>query len=204
VSAPRLGAELRLLLAEPQPVAVCGLEGLRVGPRLLPAFRVDPDLVEAAQRLTPPDARADLVALAACCLEAGAGELAARLDGFEFTARERDLTVAAATRARSLAQVMAGMDRASALWALLRREPPETVALAGALGAPEPARRWLDELRGARLAIAGDDLLAAGLEGPAIGRALEAATGAMLDGDAPDREAQLAAALEGAGEGAAS
>jgi tRNA nucleotidyltransferase (CCA-adding enzyme) len=204
VSAPRLGAELRLLIAEPQPVAVCGLEGLRLGPRLLPAFHVDPDLVEAAQRLTPPDAREDLVALSACCLEAGAGELAERLDAYEFTARERDVVVAAATRARSLEPVMAGMDRPSALWALLRREAPETVALAGALGAPEAARRWLEELRGARLAIAGDDLLAAGLEGPAIGRALEAATGAMLDGEAPDREAQLAAALEGAGEGAAS
>jgi tRNA nucleotidyltransferase (CCA-adding enzyme) len=195
VSPPRLGAELRLLLGEPQPVAVCGLEGLRLGPALLPAFQVDPDLVETARRLAPEDARADLVALAACCLDAGAAELGDRLDRLEFTARERDVTVAAATRARPLAPVMGGMDRPSALWALLRREAPETVALAGALGAPEAARRWFDELRGARLAIAGEDLLAAGLAGPAIGRALEAATGAMLDGEAPGRDAQLAAAL---------
>ena len=90
---------------------------------------------------------------------------------------------------------MGGMDRPSALWALLRREAPETVALAGALGAPDAARRWLDELRGARLAIDGDDLLAAGLSGPAIGRALDAAMGAVLDGEAGDREAQLAVAL---------
>jgi tRNA nucleotidyltransferase (CCA-adding enzyme) len=200
VSPPRLGAELRLLLAEPQPTAVCGLEGLRLGPALVPAFRVDPDLVEAAQRLTPDDARADLVALAACCLDAGAAELGERLDRLEFTARERDVAVAAATRARPLAPVMGGMDRASALWVLLRREAPETVALAGALGARDAARRWLEELRRARLAIAGEDLMAAGLEGPAIGRALEAATGAMLDGEAPDRDAQLAAALAAAAE----
>jgi hypothetical protein len=37
--------------------------------------------------------------------------------------------------------------------------------------------------------------VAAGLEGPAVGRALEAATAAMLDGRAEGREAQLAAAL---------
>ena len=59
----------------------------------------------------------------------------------------------------------------------------------------ENARRWLEELRHARLAITGEDLLAAGLEGPAIGRALDAATAAMLDGAAPGREQQLAAAL---------
>jgi hypothetical protein len=150
--------------------------------------------------MTPDGARGDLVTLAACCLDAGAAELGERLDRLGFTARERDVTVAAATRARPLAPVMGGMDRPSALWALLRREAPETVALAGALGAPEAARRWFEELRGARLAIAGEDLVAAGLEGRAIGRALEAATGAMLDGEAPDRDAQLAVALAAAGE----
>jgi tRNA nucleotidyltransferase (CCA-adding enzyme) len=196
VTGPRLGAELRLLLREPQPAAMCGLEGLRIGPALLPGFRVDPDLVEGAQGLTPADGREDLVALAACCLDAGAAELAERLDWLGFTGRERDVVVAAATRARSLAPVMGGIDSASGLWALLRREAPETVALAGGLGAEAAARRWLDELRGTRLAIDGDDLVAAGLTGPAIGRALEAAMGAALDGDAPDRETQLAVALQ--------
>jgi tRNA nucleotidyltransferase (CCA-adding enzyme) len=195
VTGPRLGAELRLLLDEPQPAAMCGLEGLRLGPQLLPGFRVDPDLVERAQRLTPEDARGDLVALAACCLDAGAAELAERLDRLEFTARERDIVVAAATRARSLAPVMGGIDSASGLWALLRREAPETVALAGGLGAPDAARKWFDEVRGARLAIDGDDLVAAGLSGPAVGRALDAAMGAALDGEAVDRDAQLAVAL---------
>ncbi len=195
VTGPRLGAELRLLLDEPQPAAMCGLEALRLGPRLLPAFRLDPDLVERARRLTPGDARADLVALAACCLDAGAAELAERLDRFEFTAREREIAVAAATRARSLAPVMGGMDSASALWALLRREAAETVALAGAVGAPDAARRFFGEIRGTRLGIDGDDLVAAGLSGPAIGRALDAAMGAVLDGEAADREAQLDVAL---------
>jgi tRNA nucleotidyltransferase (CCA-adding enzyme) len=195
VTGPRLGAELRLLLNEPQPAAMCGLEGLGIGPRLLPGFRVDPDLVERAQRLTPDDGRAGLVALAACCLDAGAAELAERLDWLEFTARERDIVVAAAGRARSLAPVMGGMDSASGLWALLQREGPETVALAGGLEAREAARKWFDEIRGTRLAIDGDDLVAAGLSGPAVGRALDAAMGAALDGEAVDRDAQLRVAL---------
>jgi tRNA nucleotidyltransferase (CCA-adding enzyme) len=195
VTPSRLGAELRLLLGEPQPAGLCGLEAFGIGPVLLPGFDVDPDLVERAQRLTPADGRADLVALAASCLDASAPALAARLDGFELPARERDTVVAAATRARALAPVLGGMEGASAIWALLRRETPETVALAGALGAPEQARRWLEELRHAKLAITGDDLVAAGLEGPAVGRGLDAATAAMLDGEAGGREAQLAAAL---------
>jgi tRNA nucleotidyltransferase (CCA-adding enzyme) len=196
VTGPRLGAELRLLLCEPQPAAMCGLEGLRIGPQLLPGFRVDPDLVERAQDLTPQDGREDLVALAACCVDAGAGELAERLDRLEFSARERDVVVAAATRARSLAPVMGGIDSASGLWALLRREAPETVALAGGLGAREAARKWLDEVRAVRLAIDGDDLIAAGLSGPAIGRALDVAMAAALDGEAADRDAQLRVALQ--------
>jgi tRNA nucleotidyltransferase (CCA-adding enzyme) len=196
VTPSRLGAELRLLLGEPQPAGLCGLEAFGIGPVLLPGFGVDPDLVEGAQRLTPADGRADLAALAASCLDASAPALAARLDGFELPARERDTVVAAATRARALAPVLGGMEGASAIWALLRRETPETVALAGALGAPAQARRWVEELRHAKLAITGDDLIAAGVEGPAIGRGLEAATAAMLDGEAGGREAQLAAALD--------
>ena len=194
VTPSRLGNELRLLLEEPQPAAVCGLEAFGIGPRMLPGFNVDPDLVERAQRLTPADGRPDLVALAATCLDASAPDLAGRLDACEFPARERDTVTAAATRARALAPVLGGMEDASAIWALLRREGAETVALAGALGAPEQAKRWLDDLRHAKLEITGDDLLAAGLEGPAIGRGLDAATAAMLDG-ATGREAQLAAAL---------
>ena len=190
-----MGAELRLLMDEPMPGAVCGLEAFGIGPELLPAFAVDPDLLERAQRLTPRDGREDLVALASLVIDASATALAARLDAFELPARERDTVVAAATRARALAPVLGGTEEPSAIWTLLRREGPETAALAGALGAPDAARHWLDDLRHRTLAITGDDLLAAGLEGPAIGRGLEAATAKMLDGQAEGREAQLAAAL---------
>ena len=42
-----------------------------------------------------------------------------------------------------------------------------------------------------------DDLLAAGLSGPAVGAGLRAALAAAIDGAATDREAQLRAALDG-------
>ena len=69
--------------------------------------------------------------------------------------------------------------------------------MAAAAGS-EAARDWLERGRHLRTAIGGDDLLAAGLSGPAVGRGLRAARAALLDGEAPDREAQLAAALAAA------
>ena len=72
------------------------------------------------------------------------------------------------------------------------------MALAGALDAEAPARRWLDELRHVRLEIDGDDLLAAGVAaGPAVGAGLAAARAAKLDGRAEGREAELAARAQG-------
>ena len=56
-------------------------------------------------------------------------------------------------------------------------------------------RRWLTDLRHRRLAITGDDFVAAGLTGPAVGDALEAAQLAALAGEAPGAAEQLAAGL---------
>ena len=73
---------------------------------------------------------------------------------------------------------------------------PEAVAVAGAAaGAPAAAERWLSDVRHRRLAITGDDFVAAGLEGPAVGAALEAAQLAALAGGAPGAAEQLAAGL---------
>ena len=80
------------------------------------------------------------------------------------------------------------------LWRLLRRERPETIELLVAAG-DAGARRWRDEVSAHRLQIGGRDLIERGLTGAAIGAGLERATVAMLEGRAPDREAQLAAAL---------
>ncbi len=66
---------------------------------------------------------------------------------------------------------------------------PEAVALAGAFGARDPARRWLGGLRDVGLEISGSDLISAGIApGPAIGRGLAAALAARLDGQRPGPE----------------
>ena len=188
VTGERLGAELRLLGREPQPAALRALERFGLGTALLPGLAVDPALIERALALAPDDARADLAALGASLR--GAPGLAAGLRALGFPAAEAAAIVAAAgVDAAALAAA-----RPSEADLLLRRHPPEAAVVAAAAGAA-PARDWLERARHERLAITGDDLLAAGLRGPAVGRALQAARAALLDGDAPDRDAQLAAAL---------
>jgi tRNA nucleotidyltransferase (CCA-adding enzyme) len=190
VSGERIGNELRLLAREHQPAALAALERHGLGAAVLgDGFRVEEDALLAALAACPPDARRDLVALAACCR--GVGGLGERLAALGFPARERDTVVAAASAPERLGDLPAGD---GALWRALRHEPPEAVAV---LGTPA-ARRWLEDVRHRRLAIGGDDLLAAGVSGPAVGRGLEAATVAMLDDGAVDRDAQLQAALSAA------
>jgi tRNA nucleotidyltransferase (CCA-adding enzyme) len=188
VTGSRLGAELRLLAGEPQPAALAELQRRGLGQALLgPGFDVDPDLVARAVALTPRDGDAGLAALATTLL--GADDVAATLDRLAFPAYERETVAAAADASpvRDASDVE--------LWRRFRAARPEVVAVAGALGDPAAARRWLDEVRHRRLAITGHDIVAAGLKGPAVGAALEAATEAMLDGRAPGREEQMAAAL---------
>jgi tRNA nucleotidyltransferase (CCA-adding enzyme) len=223
VTGERLSAELRLLAREPQPAALEALERFGLGAALLPGFAVDAALVGRAVALcaevaagggggntdaapggaavrdgAPPlegAPRSDVVALACAVRSADGRELAARLRGLAFPAADAAAIVAAAgVDAAALAGV-----RPSEADAVLARLPVEAAAVAAAAGA-EPARTWLLRDRHARLAIRGDDLLAAGLSGPAVGRGLAAARAALLDGVAGDRGAQLAAALAGAGE----
>ncbi|MCW2990707.1 MAG: tRNA nucleotidyltransferase, partial [Solirubrobacterales bacterium] len=86
--------------------------------------------------------------------------------------------------------------RPSEIHAAARGKQPEHVALAGALGPEAAARDWLERLRDVHLEISGDDLLAEGIPaGPEMGRRLDRALAAKLDGEAPDRDAELAVAL---------
>jgi tRNA nucleotidyltransferase (CCA-adding enzyme) len=181
VTGDRLGNELRLLLNEPR-TALGLLERYGLGRALLgEGFRV----TWLAER-----APTGLLALAACCTEIKA--LAARLDHLGFSRQDRDVVVAAASGFERLHGSLDGGD--AELWRLLRRERVETVQLLAAAGDPG-ARRWLDHVRHRKLSISGDDLIAAGLAGAAVGEALSRATVAMLDGRAPDRASQLRAAL---------
>jgi tRNA nucleotidyltransferase (CCA-adding enzyme) len=180
ITGSRMGAELRLLLQEPQPTAVLALERNGLGRALLgDAFAPDERTIAAAHELWPNG----LAALAAALSRP------TDLDRLAFPAQERDVVA----RAAAAEPLSAGDD--VALWRRLRREPPEAAAVAGARGDTSAARRWLEDVRHRRLAITGDDIVAAGLYGPAVGEALEAAMLAMLRGEADSREEQLAAAL---------
>jgi tRNA nucleotidyltransferase (CCA-adding enzyme) len=195
VSGGRLGSELRLLLREPQPASLCALERFALGRAVVhPSFRADAGLIERVRALCPPDARADLAALASTLTGADASSLRGALDRLEFDAGSRGTVLGAAGAAALAAELRAAGDDA-ALWQAARRAGPEVVAVAGALGAEEAARRWLGDVRHRRLAITGDDFVAAGLTGPAVGEALEAAQLAALAGAAPGAAEQLAAGL---------
>ena len=180
VTGPRLGAELRLLVREPQPAALLALERHGLGRALLgDAFAPDERRIAVAHELGGP-----LAAFAAALT--GPPDL----DRLAFPAHDRDVVA----RAAAAEPIPAGTG-AVELWRRFRREPPEVAAVAGARGDAEGARRWLEDVRHRRLAIDGNDVVAAGLSGPAVGEALDRAMAAMLAGRAPSREEQLAAAL---------
>jgi tRNA nucleotidyltransferase (CCA-adding enzyme) len=179
LSGARLGGELRLVLTEPDPIAV--LE------RLTNSLSIDVErpVLEAALALAPPESdRAMLVLGAVAREETWLGEL-------ELTVHEREVALACHRAA-------APVDRSpTGLWRAWSRVPVEAVAVAGARGALSAAQEWIGELRHIRLEIGGDDLIAAGLaQGPQIGSRLEQTLLARLDGEiARGRESELAYAL---------
>jgi tRNA nucleotidyltransferase (CCA-adding enzyme) len=187
VSGARIGAELRLALAERDPLApLSDLSGK------LPIV-IDRRLVESALALAPPDASRELVILAAITREIAPPDWIAEL---ELTAHERDVVLAAANAAQ-IADAIEQAVSASSLHDALKDVPPEVVAIAGGLGPTAAARRWLEELRHVRLEIGGDDLIAAGIpSGPELGARLERTLRRKLDGQlAGGRRAELVSAL---------
>ncbi len=195
VSGSRIGSELRLALAEPDPVAALErIAGLGLAPWLAP----DRPRTEQALALLPAgEGRPDLVVLAAAIAE-DEGDADQRFAGLELTAVERAVLRAAA-HAPALASRALAAERPSRLARILRGVPVEAVVLAAADGASAPVARWLADLRHVGLAIDGDDLLAAGMaRGPQIGRRLAATLERRLDGEIrDDREEQIADAMGG-------
>lgn len=213
VSRARLGAELRLTLAEPDPVAaLAALDELGVLAALDPQLGFDRDLATRALAMLPEDGRPAVLLLAvmllALSMDRGRDaptDIARLLDGFEFTATEREAVLKTAVLAPALVDQLREADRPSRLRDVAASSPLEGVALAGALasgrppyGAAEAAHEWLRRWRHVRLAITGDDLLAAGIPpGPEIGRRLASVLARRLDGELSDgRDAELQAALE--------
>jgi tRNA nucleotidyltransferase (CCA-adding enzyme) len=218
VSGPRIRDELVDLLAESEaPLAVELLRRLGLDRALHPGLHADPELVAAAklgaaetgadQALT---ALATLMASRAAPRRSGADGESARpaeeaapaldlwLDRLGLASKARDAVLRAASRAPGLADELRRAMRPSQLRKLMDGEPPEALALALALGAPaEPVLDFVSRLRGARLEITGEDLLAAGLpESPALGRALAETLALKLDGEVAGREEELRLAVE--------
>ncbi len=182
VSEDRVTSELARIAVEPQPSAALALiERWRVlelglGPRLAAAveglLERDADWAGYADRDT------------AILLTVASGDHAKRL-------RARAARLAQHARPGSPAEVQI----------LAHDHVPEVLAIARAAGAD-----WLDDyvgrLRHVELEISGYDLIEAGVpEGPAIGRGLNAALAAKLDGEASGREQELRIALAAAEQG---
>jgi tRNA nucleotidyltransferase (CCA-adding enzyme) len=214
VSGARIGGELRLALAEPDPVAALAELG-RVGvlEALAPQLALEGALARAALAAAPPDARPQVLLLACLILPAARSrdEGAERtirelLDELEFTAGDREGALTAALGADALLAALEHAELPSQLAEALAGRSVEAIVLAGALGelrsrerAAGAAWRWLQELRHVRLRIGGEDLIAAGIApGPEVGRRLDAAMAMRLDGELGDTaQEQLRAAMEG-------
>jgi tRNA nucleotidyltransferase (CCA-adding enzyme) len=216
LSHARIGAELRLALAEADPVAALeSLQQLGVLAALDPAITLDPALAREALAALPDDPNAwrEVLLLASLLLPGRSYDttnyetrLRVLLDGFELPAPERERTVHSAILAPRLAERLRSAHTPAEIHGVAHGELLEAVALAAALAEAEArpeaagaARRWLSDLRHVQLEIGGEDLLAAGIAaGPEVGLRLRQALMRKLDGElGAGREAELRAALEG-------
>ena len=200
VSAHRVRDALMDLLAEVEVArAVERLVDLGITGALHPALDPDPELV-ASVALACSETGADraLAALAAL-VAADPAVLGPWVQGLGLPRSQRQRVLGAAEQAPGLVAPLGAELPPSAAHALLRCEPPETLALALALGAsPEPVLQFLSDLHAVQLAITGDDLVEAGVpRSPAIGRALAEVLRRKLDGELRGgREEELRVALE--------
>ncbi|HTD58154.1 MAG TPA: hypothetical protein VK672_04610 [Solirubrobacteraceae bacterium] len=216
VSGQRLGAELRLAFAEPDPVAVLAeLDRLGVLTAWEPGVSFDEHVVRTALEILPEDGSTRVLFAASLVLE-----LSHKLDdeqtepamrGFlldmELPAGDGDRAFGAAVSAAFASEHIHLTDTTMDLLELTVGTPIESLALAGAVreledGPGSYGRRvveeWLGERRHICLQVTGDDLIAAGVpEGPEVGVRLEESYRLLLEERIePGREAELRAALE--------
>ena len=202
VSGSRIGAELRLLAREPDPVGALRCLGeLGIAHAIHPALGLDDEpLARRALALLPDDGRRDLLALALAARHVPPPELAYLLHTLAFEASDRQTIIAAATRAADAGRASSSVPGDPLRSPTRSRTPgPSSWRWPARWDRSEAAREWLRELRHVRLEIDGSDLIEAGVrEGPAIGVGLHAALSAKLDGRASGREAELREALQAA------
>jgi tRNA nucleotidyltransferase (CCA-adding enzyme) len=198
VSGKRIRDELLDLLREAEaPAALARMRELKLDCALHPAWRVMPDRAASAMLACAETGADPALASLAALMVPDAEALHPLLDRLALTRHERDRVSRAAELGGHMSHRLSGELAASQIHTLLDGEPLELLAVALAWGAPgEPVLRYLSELRGVRLEVTGDDLVAAGVApSPALGEALEETLRSKLDGKVSGRDDELALAL---------
>ncbi len=216
LSGQRLGAELRLALGEPDPVApLAELDRMGVFTAWEPGVSFDEHVARTALEIMPDDGSVQVMLAASLLLE-----LCERLDdeetepamrGFlhelELPSGDGDRTFGVAVTASFAIDHIDSTDTTVDLLELTIGSSVESLALAGAVreiedGPESYGRRfveeWLGDRRHVTLEVTGDDLIAAGVpEGPEVGVRLEESYKLLLEERIePGRESELRAALE--------
>jgi tRNA nucleotidyltransferase (CCA-adding enzyme) len=198
VSGKRIRDELLDLLREDEaPEALTQMRDLKLDCALHPALRVIPERAASAMLACAETGADRALASLATLMVPDAEALHPLLDRLALTRVERDRVARAAEVGGHLAHRLEPDMPASRIHALLDCEPLETLAVTLAWGAPgDPVLRYLSDLRGARLEVTGDDLIAAGVpQSPQVGQALAETLRRKLDGEVSGRDDELALAL---------
>ena len=215
VSGSRLGAEVRLALAEADPVAsLAEMDALGAFAAWEPGVCFDEHMARTALSVLPEDGDRTLLLCAALVLDLMSrmadedleSSVWAFLHDLELPAGHAQRAFSAGIVANCAARWLDGAETTAEMLDLLDGAAIEGLALAAAMAELEwgpdcYTRRaiedWLYKHRHIRLHITGDDLLAAGLpEGPEIGRRLERVFVMRMSGRLEEgREGELSAAL---------
>jgi tRNA nucleotidyltransferase (CCA-adding enzyme) len=216
VSGQRLGAELRLALAEPDPVAsLAELDRMGVLSAWEPGVSFDEHVARTALQIMPDDGSVQVMLAASLLLELceslGDEETEPAMRGFlhdlQLPSGDGDRTFGVAVTASFAIDHISGTDTTVDLLELTIGSSVESLALAGAVRDLEDgpdsygrrlAEEWLGDRRHVTLEVTGDDLIAAGVpEGPEVGVRLEESYKLLLEERIePGRESELRAALE--------
>jgi tRNA nucleotidyltransferase (CCA-adding enzyme) len=216
VSGARLGAEVRLALAEEDPVAsLAELDRMGVLQAWEPGVCFDEHMVRTALQVLPDDGDPKLLLCASMVVdlmsrmaddEDTEGSVLGFLHDLELPSGQAQRAFSAGVIANCGAHRLDGAETTGEMLDLMEGAAVEGLALAASMadvecGPGSYARRviedWLHQHRYIRLHITGEDLLAAGLpEGPEIGRRLERVFAMRMNGMLEEgREAELTAAL---------
>ncbi|HEY3969852.1 MAG TPA: hypothetical protein VGL79_00505, partial [Solirubrobacteraceae bacterium] len=216
LSGQRLGAELRLALAEPEPLQpLAELERRGVFGAWQPGVSFDEVVARRALEILPRDGSPRMLLAAslllALCRELDREETEPAIRGFiydlELPAREGDRVFGIAVSAVFASDHVDGVETLSEVLELMLGMSVESLALAAATcelrdGSGSHGARvideWLNRRRHVALELTGDDLLAAGVpEGPEVGVRMEESYRLLLEERIePGRESELRAALE--------